>query len=199
MRLRFRGWDRHNTVHEHPITPVFYGESDEDENDGVKKFIENGSPEDALDFFQMKNNDESCWVAHGTVDSISMTGKYIVEIRIEKKEFFKYVHRWLNKEDFELIISAIVGTFWPDSRWVFNEGQTPVIATETSEYRSLIDILSWPIDDSLRLESLIKDLSAAFRNLEKNQDDKIPGLFLKLVSSVTDALNKRKERLADQE
>ena len=199
MRLRFRGWDRHNTVHEHPITPVFYGESDEDENDGVKKFIENGSPEDALDFLRMKNNDESYWVARGTVDSIRMTGKYIVEIQIEKKEFFKYVHSWLNNEDFKLITSAIVGTFWPDSRLVFNEGQTPVIATETSDYRSLIGALTMFIDDSLRLESLIEDLSAAFGDLEKDHDDKIPGLFLKLVSSVTDALNKRKERLADQE
>lgn len=197
MRLRFRGWDRHNTVHEHAITPVFYGESDKDGQSNIPK--EDGFPGDPLDFVLTNNNDESCWAARGTVDSIRMTGKYIVEIQIEKKEFFKYVHRWLNEEDFKLIISAIVGTFWPDSRWVFNEGQTPVIATETSDYRSLIDTLTWTIDNSLRLESLIENLSAAFGDLEKDHDDKIPGLFLKLVSSVTDALNKRKERLADQE
>lgn len=196
MRLRFRGWDRHNTVHEHPITPVFYGESDE--NDRANTFKEDGSPEDPLDFSLTNNNDGSYWIAHGTLDSISMTGKYIVEIKIKKTEFLKYVIDWLHRSKFKSVIYALHETFVVHRRVDINDGQLHEI-TDTSEYRHLVHLLAQQINNSLRLESLIEDLSAAFGDLEKDHDDKIPGLFLKLVSSVTDALNNRKERLADHE
>ena len=197
MRLRFRGWDRHNTVHEHPITPVFYGESDE--NDRANTFKEDGSPEDPLDFSLTNNNDGSYWIAHGTLDSISMTGKYIVEIKIEKTEFLKYVIDWLHRADFKFVIAALLKTFVVHQRIDFNADQTHVKITDTSIYRDLVHLLTQPIENSLRLESLIKELPAAFGRLDKNQDDKIPGLFLKLVTSVTDALNERKNRLASEE
>ena len=196
MRLRFRGWDRHNTVHEHPITPVFYGESDE--NDRANTFKEDGSPKDPLDFSLTNNNDGSYWIAHGTLDSISMTGKYIVEIKIEKPEFLKYVIDWLHRADFKFVFAALFETFVVHRRVDINDGQLHEI-TDTSEYQHLVHLLAQQINNSLRLESLIEDLSAAFGDLEKDHDDKIPGLFLKLVSSVTDALNNRKERLADHE
>ena len=90
MRLRFRGWDRHNTVHEHLITPVFYGESDKDGQSNIPK--EDGFPGDPLDFVITNNNDNSYWASsywasQGAVNSISMTGKYHVEIEIGKKNF----------------------------------------------------------------------------------------------------------------
>jgi hypothetical protein len=196
MRLRFRGWDRHNTVHEHPITRVFVGWSDKNGQSNI--FKEDGFPGDPLDFIFTNKDDGPYWFAQGAINSINMTGKYYIQIEIGKNEFRKYVIDWLHNSEFKHVIFALHDTFVVHRRVDFNDGQYHEI-TDTSEYRNLVHLLAQQINNSLRLESLIEDLSAAFGDLEKDHDDKIPGLFLKLVSSVTDALNKRKERLADQE